>query len=130
LIANSPTLGWCKPTGDLDAEFKFAVHLGSRTAASGYTTKKVAGLTMNIEHPNTQAATPEEDKELQNLKLRIEQLIGDGILTHTEYRSLIDSLHLGSGDRSADQVRRVIELYRSIVTDKLEAGDLEYREFD
>ncbi len=84
---------------------------------------------MNIEHPNTNGATPEEDRELENLKLRIEQLIGDGTLTHTEYRTLLNSLHLSSS-HSADQVRRVIELYRSIVTDRVEAGSLIYQEFD
>jgi hypothetical protein len=84
---------------------------------------------MNIEHPNAQGATPEEEKELQDLKLRIERLIEDGKLTHTEYRDLVNSLHL-SASHSADQIRRIIELYRSIVTDKLETGDLVYQEFD
>jgi hypothetical protein len=85
---------------------------------------------MDIDYPNARRATPEERKQLEDLKVRIEQLIGDGILTHTEYRSLVDPLHLSSGDLSPDQVRRLIDLYRSIVTDKIEKGDLEYQEFD
>jgi glucose-6-phosphate dehydrogenase assembly protein OpcA len=83
---------------------------------------------MHVERPTANNPTPEEVQELEALKARIERAIADGILTHDEFDSLKATI-FNHGTPSADQLYRELTLYRTLVTEKINQGELEYQEF-
>jgi uncharacterized membrane protein YebE (DUF533 family) len=80
---------------------------------------------MEINRPNTQEATAEELQKLERLKGIIESAIADGKITLDEYEKIKAEIYT-QGKSSADQFYRELELYKSLVQEKLETGELEY----
>jgi len=80
---------------------------------------------MEIDRPNAQEPTAEELEKLERLKIIIERAIADGKITSDEYQRIKSEIY-AHGKTSAEQFCRQIELYRSLVQEKLEKGELEY----
>ncbi|MFB2837689.1 hypothetical protein [Floridanema evergladense] len=80
---------------------------------------------MEIDRPNVQEPTTEELQKLERLKGIIERAIADGKITSDEYQKIKLEIY-AHGKTSAAQFSREIELYRSLVEEKLEKGELEY----
>ncbi|MFB2877564.1 hypothetical protein [Floridanema aerugineum] len=80
---------------------------------------------MEIDRPNAQEATAQELQQLERLKNIIERAMADGKITSDEYQKIKSEIY-DHGKTSADQFYREIELYRSLVQEKLEKGELEY----
>ncbi len=80
---------------------------------------------MQVTRPNAQEPTPAEAKELEAFKSVIERAIADGKLTYDEIQT-IQAAELGRKKVSADQLYRELELYRTLVLEKIEKGELEY----
>lgn len=80
---------------------------------------------MEIDRPNAQEATAQELQQLEKLKGIIERAMADGKITSDEYQRIKSEIY-AHGKTSADQFYREIELYRSLVQEKLEKGELEY----
>lgn len=80
---------------------------------------------MEIDRPNAQEPTAEELQKLERLKDIIERAMADGKITTDEYQRIKSEIY-AQGKSSADQFYREIELYRSLVQEKLEKGELEY----
>ena len=78
---------------------------------------------MKIERPGYQQPTEEELKELDRLKGCIEQAAADGVISCDEIQVLRNGF-IERGNRSADQIFRELELYRSLVTEKIRRGEL------
>lgn len=76
---------------------------------------------MNIEHPHAQAPTPEELHDLERLRLTIERVVADGKVSGTEIR-IIQAVYMADGKITVDELC----LYRTLVLEKIEAGELEY----
>lgn len=79
---------------------------------------------MEVSHPHSQEPTPEQAKELERFKSLIERAIADGIITGEEMRILAQELQRSCKD-SADQYYRELELYRTLVAQKIQSGELE-----
>lgn len=74
---------------------------------------------MQIERPNEQELTPEEQRELERLRAIIEQAIADGIITKGERDRISGAM------RSDGKVtRQELELVRTLITEKVNAGEL------
>lgn len=80
---------------------------------------------MKVSRPNEKAPTTEETQELARIKGLIEKAIADGRVTYQEFEN-IQKAALGSGNVSADQLYRELELYRTLVTERIAKGELEY----
>ena len=80
---------------------------------------------MEIDRPNAKEPTPEELQKLERLKDIIEKAIADGKISSDEYQRIKSEIY-AHGKTSTDQFYREIELYRSLVQEKLEKGELEY----
>lgn len=78
---------------------------------------------MKIERPNSKEPTPEEVQELAELQAVIDRAIADGALTHVDSENLRNII-FSHGETTAEQLYRKIELYRSIVTEKVQKGEL------
>lgn len=78
---------------------------------------------MRIEHPNARAITPEESQELEILRVKIEKASEDGVITRTEFESIKASMFT-HGSNSAEQIYRQVTLYRHLVSDRINKGEL------
>lgn len=80
---------------------------------------------MEFDRPNSQEPTAEELQKLEKLKGIIEKAITDGKITADEHQKIKSEIY-ARGKSSTEQFYREIELYRSLVQEKLEKGELEY----
>lgn len=80
---------------------------------------------MENDRPNAKEATAEELQELDKLKGIIEKAMADGKITSDEYQRVKSEIY-AHGKTSAAQFDREIELYTSLIQEKLEKGELEY----
>lgn len=80
---------------------------------------------MEFDRPNAQEPTAEELQKLERLKGIIEKAIADGKITADEYQRIKSEIY-AHGKISTEQFYREIELYKSLVQEKLEKGELEY----
>ena len=78
---------------------------------------------MKVERPNAKDPTPEEVRELEKLKAMVERFIADGVITPQEFQTLRTEV-FAHGTPSADQLYRELELYRKMVSEKLQSGEL------
>jgi hypothetical protein len=78
---------------------------------------------MKIEHPNARAITPEENQELEYLRIKIERAIEDGIITRIELES-IKAIMFANSTHNAAQINRQVTLYRHLVSDKINTDEL------
>lgn len=80
---------------------------------------------MKISQANPQEPSPEEVKKLEKLTARIKRAVADGKISGEEREDIYNEI-LRDGKGSAEQMYRELELYRVLVEQKLEAGELEY----
>ena len=80
---------------------------------------------MQFDRPNSQEPTAEELQKLERLKGIIEKVIADGKITADEHQKIKSEIY-ARGTSSTEQFYREIELYKSLVQEKLEKGELEY----
>ncbi|MEY3555528.1 MAG: hypothetical protein GPJ22_08435 [Microcystis aeruginosa LL13-03] len=73
---------------------------------------------MKIERPNSLKITPEENQELEYLRVTIERAIKDGVITRVEFE-LIKMLMFSNKKNNPDQILRQVTLYRNLVVEKL-----------
>lgn len=85
----------------------------------------LGGNLMKIERPLSKEPTNEEALELEKLKTMIEQYVKDGEISHQEIQNFYSAM-FAHGKPSVDQVYRSLELYRSIVGEKLEKREVWY----
>lgn len=79
---------------------------------------------MKIIQSHPTEPTPEEVKKLEKLKARIERAVVDGKISGQEMEDIQNEI-MTDGKGSAEQIYRELELYRILVEQKLETGDLE-----
>ncbi|HEY9849089.1 MAG TPA: hypothetical protein V6D28_06505 [Leptolyngbyaceae cyanobacterium] len=76
---------------------------------------------MKVEHPNAEKPTPEELAQLERLQRAIENAVADGKISRQE----LDNIRAVTfADRKVTVAE--LELYRKLVLDKIEKGELEY----
>lgn len=80
---------------------------------------------MEIDRPNAKEPTTEELQQLEKLKSIIERATADGKITIDDYQKIQTEIY-AHGKSSPEQFYREIELYRSLIQEKLEKGELEY----
>jgi hypothetical protein len=78
---------------------------------------------MKIERPNTPAITSEERQELAYLQVTIERAIEDGVITRIELESIKMIMFTNKKNNPA-QIIRQVTLYRNLVIEKLNNGEL------
>jgi uncharacterized tellurite resistance protein B-like protein len=78
---------------------------------------------MKVERLNAKDPTPEEVRELEKLKAMLDRAMADGVITHEEFRAMVDEV-FAHGKPSADLLSRALELYRTMVTEKVQRGEL------
>ena len=78
---------------------------------------------MKIERPNSLKITPEENQELEYLRVTIERAIKDGVITRIEFES-IKMIMFSNKKNNPDQILRQVTLYRKLVVEKLNNGEL------
>ncbi|HAT15079.1 MAG TPA: hypothetical protein DD001_14705 [Microcoleaceae bacterium UBA10368] len=76
---------------------------------------------MLVSRPNAQEPTPEEIRQLDKLKIRIDRAAADGKISKQEMEDIKIAV-LADGKVSFQEM----ELYRKLVTDKIVTGELEY----
>lgn len=75
---------------------------------------------MEFKRPNDQGLTPEEMQDLERLKTIIEKAVADGKITRTE----LDNIKTAAwSDKKI--LFEELELYRKLVQDKINSGELE-----
>jgi hypothetical protein len=80
---------------------------------------------MNISRPNAQAPTFEEFRELERLKIRIEYAVADGKISRQDLDDTSGQIFIRK-HVCAIQIYRELELYRTLVTQQIAVGNLEY----
>jgi len=78
---------------------------------------------MHITRPNAQDPTPEETRELEQFKHLIEVVAADGVITYEEVQ-ILHYYTYRQGTTTADQLYRELELYRHLITEKVQSGEL------
>lgn len=78
---------------------------------------------MKIERPHSLEITPEESQELEYLRVRIERAIQDGVITRIEFES-IKMIMFSNKKNNPDQIFRQVTLYRHLVLEKMNNGEL------
>lgn len=78
---------------------------------------------MKIEHPHSLEITPEESQELEYLRVTIERAIKDGVITRIEFES-IKTIMFSNKKNNPDQILRQVTLYRHLVVEKMNNGEL------
>ncbi len=78
---------------------------------------------MKIEHPKSLEITPEESQELEYLRVTIERAIKDGVITRIEFES-IKTIMFSNKKNNPDQILRQVTLYRHLVVEKMNNGEL------
>ncbi|NJM90175.1 MAG: hypothetical protein HC847_26595 [Hydrococcus sp. RU_2_2] len=79
---------------------------------------------MKIVQSHPQKPTSKEIKELKKLKARIDRAVADGKISGQEREDIKNEI-LTDGKESAEQMYRELELYRTLVEQKLEIDELE-----
>jgi hypothetical protein len=80
---------------------------------------------MEVSRPNARELTPEELQELEKFKRMIEHAVADGKISKQDIQDL-QNVELASGKQNSELLQHELELYRTLVTEKLRAGELEY----
>ena len=78
---------------------------------------------MKIERPHSLEITPEESQELEYLRVTIERAIKDGVITRIEFES-IKMIMFSNKKNNPDQILRQVTLYRHLVLEKMNNGEL------
>ncbi|GCL55141.1 hypothetical protein NIES3806_24870 [Microcystis aeruginosa NIES-3806] len=78
---------------------------------------------MKIERPNSLEITLEESQELEYLRVTIERAIKDGVITRIEFES-IKTIMFSNKKNNPDQILRQVTLYRHLVVEKMNNGEL------
>ncbi|CCI25373.1 hypothetical protein [Microcystis aeruginosa] len=78
---------------------------------------------MKIERPHSLEITPEESQELEYLRVTIERAIKDGVITRIEFES-IKTIMFSNKKNNPDQILRQVTLYRHLVVEKMNNGEL------
>lgn len=81
---------------------------------------------MEISRPNAKELTPEEKQELAKLKAMIEHAVADAVLTAQEIEDLRNVTRRHTETMSHDLLYEELELYRTLVTEKVRKGELAY----
>jgi hypothetical protein len=81
---------------------------------------------MEISRPNAKELTPEEKQELAKLKAMIERAVADAILTAQEIEDLRSVTQRHTETMSQELLYEELELYRTLVTEKVRKGELAY----
>jgi hypothetical protein len=81
---------------------------------------------MEISRPNAKELTPEEKQELAKLKAMIERAVADAVLTAQEIEDLRNVTRRHTETMSQDLLYEELELYRTLVTEKVRKGELAY----
>ncbi|MEY3870894.1 MAG: hypothetical protein ACRCT1_19730 [Microcoleaceae cyanobacterium] len=81
---------------------------------------------MEISRPNAKELTPEEKQELAKLKAMIERAVADAVLTAQEIEDLRSVTRRHTETMSQDLLYEELELYRTLVTEKVRKGELAY----
>jgi hypothetical protein len=76
---------------------------------------------MQVEHFSNEELSPEEIKQLEELKKIIEAAVSDGKLSHHELEQIKTIAFAHKKLFSAE-----LQLYSKLVLDKIERGELEY----
>jgi uncharacterized membrane protein YebE (DUF533 family) len=76
---------------------------------------------MEVEHFSTEELSPEEIKQLEELKQIIEAAISDGILSHSELEQIKTIAFAHKKILPAE-----LQLYSKLVLEKIDRGELEY----
>jgi hypothetical protein len=76
---------------------------------------------MEVEHFSTEELSPEEIQQLEELTRTIEAAVSDGILSHDELER-IKSIAFANKKLFPEGLK----LYRKLVLDKIDRGELEY----
>ena len=79
--------------------------------------------------PNAKEPTAAELKELQHLKAVLEQATSDGIVTQNEIEVINDLVINHAAGHTSEQIFREMELYRSLLTQKVQNGELQLEAF-
>jgi uncharacterized membrane protein YebE (DUF533 family) len=79
---------------------------------------------MKIIQSHPQKPTSKEVQELEQLKTRIERAVADGKISGQEMEDIKNEI-LTDGKGSAEQMYQELELYRTLVEQKLKTADLE-----
>lgn len=74
---------------------------------------------MEISRPNAQALTPEEQQQLDQLKVVVEQVIADGVLTREE-RDRIVALMAADAKITPQE----LDLVRTLIREKAATGEV------
>jgi hypothetical protein len=80
---------------------------------------------MEVSRPNARELTPEELQKLEKFKRMIEHAVADGKISKQDIQDL-QNVELASGKQNSELLQHELELYRTLVTEKLRAGELEY----
>jgi hypothetical protein len=80
---------------------------------------------MEVSRPNARELTPEELQELEKFKRMIEHAVADGKISKQDIQDLQD-VERSTGKQNPELLHHELELYRTLVTEKLRTGALEY----
>jgi hypothetical protein len=80
---------------------------------------------MEVSRPNARELTPEEVQELEKFKRMIEHAVADGRISKQDIQDLQNE-ELSHGKHHAELLYHELELYRTLITEKLRTGGLEY----
>jgi hypothetical protein len=80
---------------------------------------------MNISRLNAQEPTFEEVRELEKLKIRIKYAVADGKISRQDIDDTSGQIFVRKRV-STQQIYRKLKLYRTLVTQQIIAGNLEY----
>lgn len=81
---------------------------------------------MEISRPHAKELTLEEKQELAKLKAMIERAVADAILTAQEIEDLRSVTQRHTETMSQELLYEELELYRTLVTEKVRKGELAY----
>ena len=80
---------------------------------------------MQIEFPNAQPLTPEDEAHLESLKAVIEQVVKDGVLTGAEITLIHDKIA-----SNKKLLPEEILMVKTLIREKVAAGELEVSLFE
>ena len=80
---------------------------------------------MEVSRPNARELTPEELQELEKFKRMIEHAVANGKISKQDIQDL-QNVELSHGKHNSELLHHELELYRTLVTEKLQTGGLEY----
>ncbi len=80
---------------------------------------------MEVSRPNARELTPEEQQELDKFKRMIEHAVADGKISKQDIQDL-QRKELSGGNKNSELLSHELELYRTLITEKLQTGELEY----